>query len=169
MTTVLNFRDFIDADGEKLTTDSLRVALVHKKQHHNVLALIRKRVGEAGAWGLLNFKEGVHFDPRNQQSHPMFTMTQAGYQFLVGKMTGAKAVEHQIAFIEAFGAMQAYLENQQKGLRFQIFECERKKTISESLGSYHGKGLNQRKQEKPVIDTEYARLLDKAQPTLFSN
>ena len=168
MTTVLNYRDFIDADGEKLTTDSLRVALVHKKRHDNVVALIRKRLSESGPWGLLNFKE-INYVDDSGRKYPMFTMTQAGYQFLVGKMTGAKAVEHQIAFIEAFGAMQAYLENQQKGLRFQIFECERKKTISESLGSYHGKGLNQRKQEKPVIDTEYARLLDKAQPGLFAN
>ena len=112
MTTVLNFRDFIDADGEKLTTDSLRVALVHKKWHDNVVALIRKRLSESGPWGLLNFKE-INYVDDSGRKYPMFTMTQAGYQFLVGKMTGAKAVEHQIAFIEAFGAMQAYLENQQ--------------------------------------------------------
>jgi Rha family phage regulatory protein len=51
--------DFISADGDILITDSLRVAQVHKKRHDNVMQLIRKRVAEAGSWGLLNFKEAT--------------------------------------------------------------------------------------------------------------
>jgi Rha family phage regulatory protein len=53
-------KDFIAEDGDELTTDSLKVAAMHKKRHDNVIAMIRKRVAEAaevGGWGLLNFKK----------------------------------------------------------------------------------------------------------------
>ncbi len=93
-----------------LITDSLRVAAVHGKRHDDLLRLIRTRLDEAGEWGLRNFAEGVYYDPRNQQNHPMFTMTKDGYQFLVGRMTGKKATEHQWAFIDAFNSMAAGIE-----------------------------------------------------------
>ena len=96
---VLNFQDFIAADGDDLTTDSLKVAAVHKKRHNNVVALIRKRIDEAGDWGLLNFKQTSYIDPQNGQPYPMFTMTRDGYTFLVGKLTGKLATQHLIAFV----------------------------------------------------------------------
>jgi len=80
-------------DG-KLITDTIKVALAHKKRHDNVIQLVRQRVSEAGAWGLLNFKE-ITYSDESGRTYPMFTMTQPGYQFLVGKMTGKKAVQHQ--------------------------------------------------------------------------
>jgi hypothetical protein len=67
--------DFISADGDILITDSLRVAQVHKKRHDNVMQLIRKRVAEAGSWGLPNFKEAHYIDAQNSQQYEMFTMT----------------------------------------------------------------------------------------------
>jgi phage regulator Rha-like protein len=67
----------------------------------------------------------------------MFSMTKDGYQFLVGKMSGKKAVEHQIAFIEAFNSMAAYIKNQREGLQYQYFRKElefknKKNQVSES-------------------------------------
>lgn len=162
----LNFLDFIAEDGGQLITDSLKVATVHGKRHDNVLQLVRKRVKEAGAWGLLNFKEGIYFDPRNRQNHVMYTMTKDGYQFLVAKLTGAKAVAHQIAFIEAFNAMARYIKNQRDGLRFRCMELELEDKDSKRRGSHHAKGLNQRKREKKMIDPELAELKDKVQPKL---
>lgn len=90
----LRFQEFITADGDVLTTDSLRVAAVHGKRHNNVLALNRQRIAEAGEWGLLNFKE-TPFVGSNGETYAMYVMTQAGYQFLVGRMTGKKATEHR--------------------------------------------------------------------------
>lgn len=165
----LNFQEFITADGETLITDSLRVAQVHKKRHDNVMQLIRKRVVEAGAWGLLNFKEAQYIDSQNGQQYDMFTMTKEGYQFLVGRMTGKKAVEHQIAYIEAFNAMAAYIRNQREGLRFRCMEKELECLDSARRGSFHGRGLNQRKQEKPVLEAQLAALLERAQPSLMLN
>lgn len=165
----LNFQDFISADGDILITDSLRVAQVHKKRHDNVMQLIRKRVAEAGAWGLLNFKEAHYIDAQNGQQYEMFTMTKEGYQFLVGRMTGKKAVEHQIAYIEAFKAMAEYIRNQRDGLRYRCMEKELECLDSARRGSFHGRGLNMRKQEKPVLEAELAALLAQAQPSLLFN
>jgi Rha family phage regulatory protein len=162
---VLNFLDFISADGDLLTTDTMKVAQVHKKRHDNVMALVRKRIAEAGDWGLLNFKEIAYTDAGGR-SYPMFAMTKDGYQFLVGKMSGAKAVQHQIAFIEAFNAMAQYLRNQRDGLRYRCMEKELECRDSARRGSFHGKGLNQRKQEKPVLESQLAALLAEAQPSL---
>lgn len=164
----LNFLDFIENDGEKLTTDSLRVAQVHGKRHDNLLVLIRQRIAESGGWGLLNFKEGSYYDPRNQQKHAMFHMTQAGYQFLVGKMTGKKAVQHQIAFIEAFEAMATYIRNQRDGLRYKCAAKELECADSKRRASIHGRGLNQRRLEKPVLEAELAALQNLVQPSLLN-
>lgn len=166
---VLNFQDFIAADGDQLTTDSLKVAAVHGKRHDDVLRLVRKRVAESGAWGVRNFAETIYMNPQNGEAYPMFTMTQVGYQFLVSKMTGKKAVAHQIAFIDAFESMSAYIKNQRDGLRYRCMEKELECKDSARRGSFHGKGLNQRKQEKPVLEAELSALLAQAQPSLLPN
>lgn len=167
-TTELAFSQFIQADGDKLITDSLKVAAVHGKRHDRVIRLIRQRMTEAGEWGLLNFGEGVYFDPRNQQHHPMFTMTKDGYAFLVGRMTGKKAVEHQIAYIEAFNAMAAYIKNQREGLQYRCIAKELECKDSFRRGSIHGRGLQVRKVEKPILDAELAILQSLVQPSLLN-
>ena len=164
----LAFAQFISADGDVPTTDSLKVAAVHGKRHDNVVSLIRKRIAEAGDWGLLNFKEGVYYDPRNQQNHIMFTMTKTGYAFLAFKMTGKKAVEQQIAYITAFEAMEAYMKNQREGLQYRCIAKELECKDSFRRGSVHGKGLRQRQLEKPVLDAELAALQALVQPTLLN-
>lgn len=162
---VLNFQDFIAAEGEVLTTDTMKVAQVHKKRHDDVLRLVRKRRAESGGWGLRNFTEITYIDAVGRV-YPMFAMSKDGYQFLVGKMSGAKAVEHQIAFIEAFNAMAAFIRNQREGLRYRCMEKELECKDSALRGSFHGRGLNQRKQEKPVLESELAALQSLAQPSL---
>lgn len=163
----LNFQEFITADGDQLTTDSLKVAVVHGKNHRDVLRLIRQRVIEAGGWGVRNFAHTPYVNPQNGETYDMFTMTQAGYQFLVGKMTGKKAVQHQIAYIEAFGAMASYIKNQREGLRYRCALKELEVKDSEKRGSLHGRGLNQRRLEKPVLESELALLQALVQPSLL--
>ena len=162
---VLNYQDFISADGDSLTTDSRKVAAVHGKRHDNVVATIRKRIDESGEFGLLNFKESYYI---NEQSkvQPMFHMTKNGYAFLVGKMTGAKAVQFQIAYINAFDAMAEQIKNQRLGLQFRHFELQLIQKGKKAKASIHGRGLNQWKQEGPVIDTAIKALEAKMNPQL---
>lgn len=163
----LAFAQFISADGDVLTTDSLKVAAVHGKRHDNVISLIRKRIAEAGEWGVLNFKETPYIGA-NGETYAMFTMTKTGYAFLAFKMTGKKAVEHQIAYITAFEAMEAYIKNQREGLQYRCIAKELECKDSFRRGSVHGKGLRQRQLEKPVLDAELAALQALVQPTLLN-
>ena len=165
--TALRFQDFISADGETLVTDSRKVAAVHGKRHDNVVRMIRARVKEAGEWGVLNFKETPYIGS-NGETYSIFTMTKDGYAFLVGKMTGKKAVEHQIAYIEAFNAMAAYIKNQREGITYRCMAKELECKGSKELGSFHGKGLNQRKLEKPILEAELQALKDLVQPSLLN-
>jgi Rha family phage regulatory protein len=162
----LSYLEFISADGDVLTTDSLKVAAVHGKRHDNVVSLIRRRLAESGKWGLLNFKEISYVD-ESGRTYPMFVMTQAGYQFLVGKMTGKKAVEHQIAFIEAFNAMAAHIKNQREGLTFKYFEADRKLKDRKSQASAAGRDLSLWKGDRPVLESKVNLILQELQPALF--
>lgn len=164
---VLNFQDFISADGETLTTDSLKIATVHKKRHGDLLRLVRQRIEDSGEWGQRNFAYTLHIGA-NGESYPMFTMTKDGYAFLVGKMSGKLAVQHQIAFIEAFNAMAAFIKNQMNGLRYRCAAKELECADSVRRGSIHGRGLNLRKQEKPVLESELKELQALVQPSFLN-
>ena len=144
------------------------MAAVHGKRHDDVLKLVRKRAGEAGEWGLRNFAESFYINEQYKKQ-PMFTMTKDGYAFLVGKMSGTKAVQHQIAFIEAFNAMSAYIKNQCEGLQFQYLRKElefkeRKRKISSCA-----KEMRDWQDEKPNREIELDGLLDRMQPSLLPN
>ena len=139
---ILNFQEFIDVDGDRMTTTSLKVAVVHRKRHDNVLQVIRQRIKEAGDWGCLNFKETHYINTQNGQRYPMFIMTQDGYAFLVGKLGGKLAAQHHISYIKAFNAMTEYIANQRNGLRYQCAAKELEVKDSERRGSIHGRGLN---------------------------
>jgi len=161
----LKFQDFITNEGTQLTTDSRKVAAVHNKRHDNVLRLIDQRLAVAGEWGALNFEESSYFSDQGKLQR-MFTMTKDGYAFLVGRMTGKKAVEHQIAYIEAFNAMAAYIKNQREGLTYRCMAKELECKTSFEKGQFHGRGLNKRKQEKPILTAELLALQELAQPSL---
>jgi Rha family phage regulatory protein len=87
------------------------VTTIFHKRHDDVLRAIRKRVVEAGNWGVRNFTETPYIDEQNGQTYAMFTLTKDGFTFLVQKFTGKKAVQYQVAYIEQFNAMEAALIN----------------------------------------------------------
>lgn len=162
---VLNFQDFIAADGDKLTTDTLKVAAVHGKRHNDVLRLVRQRIEEAGEWGLRNFAQSSYANEQGKEQ-PLFLMTKLGYAFLAGKLTGKKAVQHQIAFITAFDDMERYIKNQREGLQYRFFELQIEHRGKKEKASFHGRGLNEWKGEKPVLETAMQAITEKMNPQL---
>ena len=165
---VLNFVDFITIDGDELMTDSLKVAAVHGKRHDDILKLIRKRLAESGNWGLRNFAESFYVNEQNK-IQPKFNMTKDGYQFLVGKMSGKKAVEHQIAFIEAFNSMAAYIKNQREGLQYQYFRKELEFKSKKESVSCAAREMRSWQDDKPKLTSEMQVLLEQMQPQLLPN
>lgn len=90
-------------------TDSLKVAEVFGKRHDNVLKSIRnicrpQNVGEQteqSKW----FYESSYIDA-NGAKRPMFVMNRDGFSLLAMGLTGAKAMQFKVGFIEQFNAME---------------------------------------------------------------
>jgi anti-repressor protein len=90
-------------------TDSLKVAKVFDKQHKNVLKSIRNLAAQNSAatkW----FYETRYTDSRGQQQ-PMFVMNRDGFSLLAMSLTGEKALQFKVAFIEQFDKMEETIKN----------------------------------------------------------
>jgi len=169
---VLRFQDFISADGDQLTTTSHQVAAVFGKRHDDLLKRIRSLMSDLPIDRLGYFAETV--ETRHNPSggaliqSPGYSITRDGFTLLAMGFTGKKALTFKLAYIDAFNAMAAYIRNQREGLRFQCMETLLECKDSERRGSFHGKGLSQRKQEKRFLEPKLAHLLAQAQPSLLN-
>jgi Rha family phage regulatory protein len=166
---VLNFQDFIAVDGETLTTTSQHVAAAFGKRHDHVLRTIRSLMQQLPEdFNGPNFGAVTYLDEKGE-SRAMFRITRDGFTLLAMRFTGKKALKFQVAYINAFNSMAAYIRNQRDGLRYRCMEKELECRDSARRGSFHGKGLNQRKQEKPVLEFQLSELMALAQPPLQLN
>lgn len=171
-TPVLNFQDFIAADGEILTTDSLQVATVFGKPHYRVLRAIRSLQADlpiaehAAFFGAMFITAEIGNGATRQD--PAYRITRDGFALLAMGFTGKKALAFKVAYINAFNAMAAFIKNQRDGLTYRCLKNEMDCKDSVSRGSVHGRGLNQRRLEIAVLKTETALLLALTQPTLLN-
>lgn len=100
-------------DG-KPTTTTHDIAEVYGRRHEYVMKIVRQRMVECPEdWRIPNFWETVSERPNPSGGapikSPVIRMTKKGFHFVVGKFTGAKAVQHQIAFADEFERMEAAL------------------------------------------------------------
>lgn len=91
-------------------TDSVKVAQVFGKEHKNIIRAIRTLLGQAQncahqKW----FCETTYTDAQNKP-RPMFLMNRDGFSLLAMGLTGAKAMQFKVAFIEQFNAMEKVIE-----------------------------------------------------------
>ena len=87
-------------------TDSLKVAEVFGKQHKHVLEAIRNLLGSAENSAHLKwFYESTYFDTQGKK-RPMFVMNRDGFSLLAMGLTGAKALQFKVAFIDQFNKME---------------------------------------------------------------
>lgn len=167
---VLNFLDFIQADGDELTTDSTMVALVFKKNHDSVLRSVRATIKKLPPERLGYFAETSIRRPSPNGNgfieSPAFKMTRDGFTLLAMSFTGKRAFAFKLAYLDAFNAMAKYIKNQREGLRYRCMELELKEADSKRRGSYHGKGLGERRREKVANEAEELKLKQQAQPGL---
>jgi len=98
---VLNFQDFIAADGDKLTTDSRKVSVVFGKRHDTVLRAIRNLLASASReFTARNFAECFsNNELANGKPEPYFTITRDGFALLAMGFTGKKALAFKVAYI----------------------------------------------------------------------
>lgn len=109
MNSIIQTNVVYKTDKGTPVTDSLKVAEVFSKRHDNVLKSIRnicrpQNVGEQteqSKW----FYESSYLDA-NGVKRPMFVMTRDGFSLLAMGLTGARAMQFKVAFIEQFNTME---------------------------------------------------------------
>lgn len=170
---VLNYQDFIAAEGDELFTTSKQIAAAFGKRHDHVLRAIRSLIDQLPHEDhALNFGEMIVLADVGKgavRSDPAYKVSRDGFALLAMGFTGQKALFFKVAYIKAFNAMAAHIKNQREGLRFECMKVALEMKDSERRGSFHGKGLNERKQEKPALEARYTKLLAAAQPSLLPN
>ena len=100
---------FLSTDGQPFTT-SRAVAERFGKKHKNVLRAIENLLAEIPDpdFSRLNFEPRNYIDERGK-TYPEYRLTHDGFAFLAMRFTGKEAMAWQIAFLEAFNALEAEL------------------------------------------------------------
>ena len=91
-------------------TDSVKVARVFNKQHKNVMQQVRNLLGSAENSAHKNwFYKSTYLDVQGKQQ-PLFVMNRDGFSLLAMSLTGEKALQFKVAFIELFDKMEATIK-----------------------------------------------------------
>lgn len=169
---VLNFRDFIAAQGDNLTTTSQQVAAVFGKRHDDVLKRIRALSAELPPDRLGYFAETVEMraNPSGGAAIPSpgYCITRDGFTLLAMGFTGKKALEFKLAYIDAFNAMAAYIKNQREGLQFDYLRKELEYKTRKGKISACAREMRHWQDEKPERIGEMNYLLEQMQPSLLN-
>jgi Rha family phage regulatory protein len=165
---VLNFQDFISADGDRLTTDSLKVSAVFGKKHFNVLRDIERLLAEVDPdFAKLNFEVCREINElQNGKPQPFYRMTRDGFSLLAMGFTGKRAIAFKVAYIGAFNAMYQYIRVQHTGLTARYFEQLSEFKGKKEVATIHGRGLRKWRFEKPPLLASLASIEEKMNPQL---
>lgn len=100
---------FLSTDGQPFTT-SRAIAERFGKHHKNVLRDIEKLLAELpdSEFGRLNFEPSSYLNEQNKLQ-PEYRLSHDGFAFLAMRFTGKEAMAWQIAFLQAFNALETEL------------------------------------------------------------
>lgn len=129
-------------------TDSLKVAQVFGKLHKNVMKSIRGLAQNLAdrTW----FYESTYQDAQGK-TQPMFVMNRDGFSLLAMGLTGAKAMQFKVGFIEQFNQMETIVK-----------EVAQRPTIPQTLSEALRLAANQAEQieqQQKQIEAERPRVL----------
>lgn len=100
---------FLSTEGQPFTT-SRAVAERFGKNHRDVLKAIKNLLAALPdpEFGRRNFAPSSYLNEQNKPQ-PEYRLTHDGFAFLAMRFTGAEAMAWQIAFLQAFNALEAEL------------------------------------------------------------
>ena len=159
------FRQLVTAQGEQVTTTSRKIAEAFGKHHYNVLKAI-DALKCSDEFKDANFYVSYEInDLANGKTERTYNITKDGMAFLCMGFTGKKAAEFKEAYINAFNWM-ADMLRQRAEIDFMMGDFSRRESTSISNGSFHGRGLAQRRQEKYALSSELEAINQKLQLVL---
>lgn len=100
-------------DSQQPVTTSIKVAQTFGKRHKDVLRAIQVSMNDGGlsAQNCANlFIKSSYVDSCGRQQ-PMYLITRDGFSLLAMGFTGKEAMKFKLAYIDAFNAMEAELQN----------------------------------------------------------
>lgn len=108
--TALAARESLFIDHDQAYTTSRGIAKRFGKRHKNVIRDIENLIANCPdpSFTGLNFEPSTYLDPTGR-TLPEYRLTHDGFAFLAMRFTGVEAMAWQIAFIQAFNALEAEL------------------------------------------------------------
>lgn len=91
-------------------TDSVKVAEVFGKMHKNVLKSIRNILGSAQNLAHKTWFHQVTYIDAQGKTQPMFLMNRDGFSVLAMSLTGERALQFKVGFIQQFDMMEQALK-----------------------------------------------------------
>lgn len=153
-------RQFVSLEGERLVTDTRRVAQHFGKQHKNVLRAFDALDCSAN-FRRLNFEPTMESVPGPNgatRQERLVRMSKNGFMFLVMGFTGHKAAQIKEAYIGAFDAMAARLHQALESRQAKRDQLAIRSEVSKDKGSFGSGLMHQRRREKHLIEAEIQRL-----------
>lgn len=159
---VEEFKAMIALTDDDAVTTSNKVASYFSKRHYDVMLDIRKMMKDIPEFSQRNFSLSNYTNSRGK-NYESFNITKDGFVMLAMGFTGKKAMEWKVKYINAFN----WLVESSNTMQKELDEFSRIEASSVSNGSYHGKGLQQRKVEKGILEVKEIELKNKWQPLLL--
>lgn len=135
--TPLAARESLFLDHDRPYTTSRAVAERFGKRHRDVLKAIKNLLSQCPdpAFTERNFALSDYLDPTGR-TVPEYRLTHDGFAFLAMRFTGAEAMAWQIAFIQAFNALEAELRAKTEREANALYKLKPHwKTIGHGLGA----------------------------------
>ncbi len=154
---VAEFNRMVCWDKDAITTSN-KVAEFFGKRHDNVLRDIANLLKDIPEFSRLNFEESEYINSRGKK-YTNYQITKDGFVMLAMGFTGKKAMEWKVKFINAFN----WLVDQHHSMQIELDDFTKSDSISIANGSFHGRGLANRRKEKRELEVKRVELENKWQ------
>ena len=162
MNDIQLFRALVSVKNNTPVTTSKQIAKLFGKNHWDVLKSI-DNLHCSDDFTKRNFSFCYETNElQNGKPNRYVEMTKDGAVFLIMGFKGAKAAEFKENYIAAFNWMQESIQAKRE-IDLEMGNYSRKELASINNGSFHGKGLQQRKTEKAELAIELKSINEKLQ------
>ncbi|WP_144712240.1 Rha family transcriptional regulator [Aeromonas veronii] len=158
------FSSLVNVRGDQVVTTSRTIAKVFGKVHRDVVRAI-KNLEIDDEYRLRNFAQSSYIQPTPQGGSRKLTeyhITKDGCVILIMGFTGKNAMAFKIMYVKAFNWMQDMLLRRDE-LNWRINDYTARSSRSVNDGSYHGRGLVQRRIEKSNLAIEEMKIRSELQ------
>lgn len=143
----------IDSKNIYVTSDV--IATKFNKEHRNLMRNIRSLIESQPEFGALNFEQTTYITKQNKL-HDCFKMTRDGFCMIAMSLTGRKAEEWKVKYINAFNKMEDSIKSApatMKSINNIVKIAESDKQIASECGSQLAKYRKIKKENEDKLNS----------------